>query len=687
MEKGKRKEVESSHTQDDYIVNFTRDNFQRDNKRTKTGQERYKTEASSSSYDQAARAMSFQTESILQSHQEKLKAVENSNLLPVERQNLVNRLQGCYMIEVDIQDYRQKHSDLSQREQNTLEIMKDLSLDLSCNIAEWAKSLNSGGTVMFKEWWEENHQDKEKYLKALKRYFEIPDKLQTTDGENPQQVLQMQKKNLESLADSLHYDRSHIGTIEGRMRKQRRSECDGRVKLCEDLEKFHSSLTNNSNLSQESQKLWMDVRQAQKENLDKLADLNKLADDPTLLYSLDDYDLYKRMDDRVKFCNVISNSANDYDLLPVHLDAWCMTIEAHIKSMDASDGHYIKKLRQNEELLQAPENPNLPPERRQSLVDNLQEHGDINEMMERFKNEYNKLNSKFNDALRKLQDNDLSLEQRENLRKNVQATVDKLNGGYKTILDDFGKINTNMRQFTIIHENLSNKLIELTPVLLSLAQRENTKPDDHRNRLGIVNTICYVNKNLIEGQEKLASTELTMDWADTILEIHSSSCKKFDEMLKKHKEILDYVEKNKDLSQEKQETLVAIEKISRNLLYQIQNHNKDAQNNIEHFCKQVYTGPEEVSDRWHGRWMKIFTNDCERYLTALVGSLEISDKLQQAEGEKPQQAGRMLEENLESLAKALAQTRWQACWEHWRLHWTTEDDQYRTRAKSTSLEN
>jgi hypothetical protein len=42
MEKGKRKEVEGSSTQDDYVVNFTRDNFQRNNKRMKADQERSK---------------------------------------------------------------------------------------------------------------------------------------------------------------------------------------------------------------------------------------------------------------------------------------------------------------------------------------------------------------------------------------------------------------------------------------------------------------------------------------------------------------------------------------------------------------------------------------------------------------------------------------------------------------------
>jgi hypothetical protein len=144
-------------------------------------------------------------------------------------------------------------------------------------------------------------------------------------------------------------------------------------------------------------------------------------------------------------------------------------------------------------------------------------------------------------------------------------------------------------------------------------------------------------------------------------------------MLEKQKNILDYMQKHPDLSQRKQETLVAIEKILRALSRQIRDHNEEAQSKIEHFLQQVYIGRQEIFNRWHGRWMKVFTKDCEEYLTVLVESLEISDKLQQAEGEKPQQVGRILEENSESLAKALAETRWGNYWSSWEMNWSAQN--------------
>jgi hypothetical protein len=677
MEKGKRKEVESSSTPPDSPQpDYMRSSFENANKKRRILAQ---DESSSSSSDQARSSQTENPATHLIKEQEMLKALEIYKLPPEERQSLENSLREYSEIENKIQGYRQKHSALSQREQKTLLTIENLSQHLSYEITRWMRSYNPNNPVAFKEWWKEDHQDKEKYFKALKKYLEIPDKLQYKNGDMPKQILQMQKYNLESLADSFPDNISHLNTTGGRIQEQRRSEYDSRVKLSEALEHFHSLLANNSGLSLELQNTWKKVLQASKDNLDKLADLNKIADHVTP--SDLSLNLYKWMDERVKFCKIpeafLSRLTNNSGYLQNFWNAWWLPLQKETERLDKLDASCIEKFRRKapqlfQGQLQALESHHLPLERRQSPVDSLQEHGNIEEIIKYAQEEHNKLISNLDNTLSKLLETNISTEQCEKL----QGTVNKIKEAHKNILDNLSKTREDRLQFSNIHKNLSKKLIELTPFFLSLAQRENTKPEDHRNRLGLVSIIRNLSDTLIKSQEKFDSIQLASSWVETMVEIHHSCCEKSNEMLEKQKNILDYMQKHPDLSQRKQETLVAIEKISWDLLRQIQDHNEEAQSKIEHFLKQVYSGRNEVKHGWHGRWMEIFTKDCEKYLTVLVGSLEISDKLQQAEGEKPQQAGRMLEENSESLAKALVKTKWKNYWSHCEYYWFAKDDRY-----------
>jgi GTP cyclohydrolase II len=337
-----------------------------------------------------------------------------------------------------------------------------------------------------------------------------------------------------------------------------------------------------------------------------------------------------------------------------------------IKKLQLLEELHEKVLQPLQERLQELKNRNLSPAERQCRVDSLRESYKIKKtIMYDNQIEHIELMSNLNDTLNELTGTVLSPEQCENLRKTAQDLQKSLEGLFNDCREVGEKILELdkpqdqekkyeevkfLEGFYNIHKNMYKRLTELKPVVLLLAQRETTRQDDHSTRLSNVEIIRSLSDALIKSQKMLLSWP--SDWQGLFLEIHSSSCEKFDKMLVKHKEILGYMLDNQDLSQIERETLVSIKKASQQLLSEIVRYNANIPNITLNLISGGTLTDVEYLNR-HEKWEKKLQGN-EEYLEFLEGYLEIPNKLRQADGETPQHVGQMLEENFKSLADNLA---------------------------------
>jgi hypothetical protein len=181
-----------------------------------------------------------------------------------------------------------------------------------------------------------------------------------------------------------------------------------------------------------------------------------------------------------------------------------------------------------------------------------------------------------------------------------------------------------------IRQKLYKRLIELTPAILSRAQRENWEQDDHRGRLDNVWRISVLSSQLIEYQKYFAIFSRKR-W-DAILEVCSLDCKKADKILVEQKKILDCVQERTDSPQIEQKTLGAIEKVSRRLFKEIATHVNLTTSLMD------YLGPQWQQKEWEEEFQKE-----EKYP-------KILDQLRQTRRGMSQEVLGMQKGNLEILA-------------------------------------
>jgi hypothetical protein len=247
----------------------------------------------------------------------------------------------------------------------------------------------------------------------------------------------------------------------------------------------------------------------------------------------------------------------------------------------------------------------------------------------------------------------LTSEQQENLQKTVQGLqesnkccYDNYCEGLKNLQnlqkdqeDKHDEIKV-MKKYCDIQEKMLKFQIKLTSSVLSRAERENWKTDDSDDSIDECKFSRW-SSNMVHWQRKYANL-YPKQW-DALLDVQSSTSKKYIEIVEKQQKIIDYAQENTHLLPREQEILQMINKVAKNILGYIDRKSGPAAVTLNYYSADFMR--EELKS-----WDKEFQRKKE-WLEALEKYPKILDQLRQTGDEMAaQMVLEVQKNNLEKIA-------------------------------------